>query len=101
MHSLKTLWKTIHKHDTIKRNHSQRRSTMDDLQSLWLYLQGKFKDSLSKVSYDTWILSANPINLTDKTVVIEVPSPLHKEYWENNLTTRTVEFVYEYFGKEV
>lgn len=74
---------------------------MDDLQSLWPYLQEKFKETLSKVSYDTWILSANPISLTDKVIMIEVPSPLHKEYWENNLTTRTVEFLYEYFGKEI
>ena len=100
MHNLKSLWKTIPNHDTIRVNYFRRRQIMNDLQSLWHFLQEKFKESLSKVSYDTWILSANPVHLTEKTIVIEVPSPLHKEYWENNLTTRTVEFLYEYFGKE-
>lgn len=74
---------------------------MDDIQQLWTYLQDKFKQSLSKVSFDTWIQSAQLIQLTDRTVTIEVPSTLHKEYWQNNLTTRTVEFLYEYFGHEV
>lgn len=74
---------------------------MEDTKSLWRYLQEKFQESLSKVSYDTWILSAKAINLTDKSIIIEVPSPLHKEYWENNLTTRTVEFLYEYYGREI
>lgn len=74
---------------------------MDELQQLWNFLQEKFQHSLSKVSYDTWIQSAQPIQLTDRTIMIEVPSTLHKEYWQNNLATRTVEFLYEYFGHEV
>lgn len=74
---------------------------MDDLHSLWNYLKEKFKDSLSKVSYDTWIESANPIRLTDQHLIVEVPSSLHKEYWENNLTTRIVENIYEFSGKEL
>lgn len=74
---------------------------MDELQQLWIFLQEKFQHSLSKVSYDTWIQSAQPIQLTDRTIMIEVPSTLHKEYWQNNLATRTVEFLYEYFGHEV
>ncbi len=100
MHRFKNLWKTIENHVTIRENYFRRRQIMNDLQSLWHFLQEKFKSTLSKPSYDAWILSANPIHLTEKTVVIEVPSPLHKGYWENNLTTRTVEFLYEYFGKE-
>lgn len=74
---------------------------MDELQQLWNFLQEKFQHSLSKVSYDTWIQSAQPVQLTDRTIMIEVPSTLHKEYWQNNLATRTVEFLYEYFGHEV
>lgn len=74
---------------------------MDDLHSLWNYLKEKFKDSLSKISYDTWIESASPIRLTDKHLIVEVPSSLHKEYWENNLTTRIVENIYEFSGQEL
>lgn len=74
---------------------------MEDIYSLWRYLQEKFKESLSKVSYDTWIDSAVPIRLTDINIIIEVPSSLHKDYWQNNLATRVVEGIYEFTGKEV
>lgn len=74
---------------------------MDDLQTLWNFLKEKFKDSLSKVSYDTWIESAVPIRITENNIIIEVPSSLHKEYWENNLATRIVENIYEYSSREI
>lgn len=74
---------------------------MDDLQSTWSYLQEKFKESLSKVSYDTWIHSANLVRITNNSVTIEVPSTLHKEYWKNNLSTRVVEYLYEFLGREI
>lgn len=74
---------------------------MEDITSLWRYLQDKFKESLSKVSYDTWIDSAIPIRLTETNIIIEVPSSLHKDYWQNNLTTRVVEGIYEFTGKEI
>lgn len=74
---------------------------MDDLQSLWTFLKEKFKESLSKVSYDTWIESAHPVRITEHNIIIEVPSSLHKEYWENNLATRIVENIYEYSGREI
>lgn len=74
---------------------------MDDLQTLWNFLKEKFKESLSKVSYDTWIESANPIRTTEQNIIIEVPSSLHKEYWENNLATKIVENIYEYSSREI
>ena len=64
---------------------------MDDIYSLWRYLQEKFQESLSKVSYDTWIDSAVPVRLTDTNIIIEVPSSLHKEYSQNDLMSRIVE----------
>lgn len=74
---------------------------MEDIYSLWRYLQEKFKESLSKVSYDTWIDSAVPVRLTETNIIIEVPSSLHKDYWQNNLATRVVEGIYEFTNKEI
>ncbi|WP_027108140.1 chromosomal replication initiator protein DnaA [Lacticigenium naphthae] len=74
---------------------------MNDLTSAWNYLQEQFQESLSKVSFDTWISSASIVSLSEQTILIEVPSSLHKEYWKNNLATRTVEFLYEFLGREV
>ncbi|CRH21902.1 Chromosomal replication initiator protein DnaA (fragment) [Carnobacterium maltaromaticum] len=74
---------------------------MDDLQSLWNYLKERFKESLAEVSYNTWVKSAHPIRITEQNIIIEVPSSLHKDYWEKNLTTRIVENIYEYSGREI
>ncbi len=74
---------------------------MDDIHTIWTYLQDKFKETLSKVSYDTWIKSANLVRLSDNSITIEVPSTLHKEYWKNNLSTKVVEYLYEFLGREV
>jgi len=74
---------------------------MDDIHTIWTYLQDKFKETLSKVSYDTWIQSANLVRLSDNAITIEVPSTLHKEYWKNNLSTKVVEYLYEFLGREV
>lgn len=78
-----------------------RRKKMEDLHSVWSYLTEKFKETLSKVSYDTWIQSANLVSLSENTITIEVPSTLHKEYWKNNLSTRVVEYLYEFVGREI
>lgn len=78
-----------------------RRKKMEDLHSIWSYLTEKFKETLSKVSYDTWIQSANLVSLSENTITIEVPSTLHKEYWKNNLSTRVVEYLYEFVGREI
>ncbi|MFO8069660.1 MAG: chromosomal replication initiator protein DnaA [Alkalibacterium sp.] len=74
---------------------------MDDIYTIWTYLQDKFKETLSKVSYDTWIQSANLVRISDNSITIEVPSTLHKEYWKNNLSTKVVEYLYEFLGREV
>ncbi|KRN89307.1 chromosomal replication initiator protein DnaA [Ligilactobacillus ceti] len=58
---------------------------MPDLETLWQYLCDEFKKSLSELSFNTWIGSAKPVQFTDQTFVIEVPSQLHRDYWSNNL----------------
>lgn len=74
---------------------------MEETDSLWTHLQQKFEESLSKVSYDTWIKSAKLVRVTEQSITIEVPTTLHKEYWQNNLTTKIVELLYEHFGREI
>ncbi|MGY3779525.1 chromosomal replication initiator protein DnaA [Isobaculum melis] len=74
---------------------------MDDLESLWQYLKSKFQQTLTKVGFDTWIESAAPIRITDKNIIIEVPSSFHKDYWEKNIATKVVEYLYEYTGQEI
>ena len=74
---------------------------MTDKQELWSFIRDKFQDSLAKISFDAWINSADLIDISQDTVTIQVQSTLHKDYWENNLTNQTVQYLYEYFGKEM
>ena len=74
---------------------------LEDQNDIWIYLKDKFKEDLSKVSFDTWIDSAQILSVSNQLITIQVPTTLHKEYWENHLATRIVEYVYEYVGLEI
>ena len=74
---------------------------LEDQNSIWIYLKDKFKEDLSKVSFDTWIDSAQVLSVSNQLITIQVPTTLHKEYWENHLATRIVEYIYEYAGQEI
>ncbi|WP_018659071.1 chromosomal replication initiator protein DnaA [Allofustis seminis] len=70
-------------------------------QEIWNFLTQKFKNTLSKVSYDTWIGSADLLEANEQHVRIKVPSTLQKDYWERNLITKVVEYLYEFTQKEL
>ncbi len=74
---------------------------LEDQNSIWIYLKNRFKENLSKVSFDTWIDSAQVLTVSNQMITILVPTTLHKEYWENHLATRIVEYIYEYAGQEI
>ena len=75
--------------------------TNGELDSFWEFLQAKFKDEFAPVSYQTWIESAHPIKYENQKFFIAVPSSLHKEYWERNISTKVVEAAYEYGNQEI
>jgi len=74
---------------------------IEDQNNIWIYLKDKFKDDLSKVSYDTWIDSAEILSISNQLITIQVPTTLHKEYWKNHLATKIVEYIYEYAEEEI
>lgn len=75
--------------------------TNGELDSFWEFLQKKFKQEFAAVSYQTWIESAQPIKLENQKIYIAVPSGLHKDYWERNISTKVVEAAYEYGNQEI
>lgn len=74
---------------------------MDDLNKLWDYVTQYFKDSLSKGSYDTWILALKPIQFSNNILLIEAISELHKTHVENNYELTMRQVIYEYLGREI
>ena len=67
---------------------------MVSLDALWNELKATYQKDLSPASYNTWIETANPRTLDQNQLVVEVPSKIHKEYWEKNLATKIVEVGY-------
>lgn len=74
---------------------------MDEKEQLWSFIREKFQESLTKISFDTWIESASLTQFDQNSVTIQVKSTLHKDYWEKNLTNKIVEILYEFFGREM
>ncbi len=74
---------------------------MPDISSLWDEIEKTYQKELSKPSFEAWILSAKPIALDNQKIYIEVPSKLHKEYWEKNLAPRVVEISFRLFNQEI
>ena len=74
---------------------------MVSLDALWNELKATYQKDLSPASYNTWIETANPRTLDQNQLVVEVPSKIHKEYWEKNLATKIVEVGYMLSGNEI
>ncbi|HII4121916.1 TPA: chromosomal replication initiator protein DnaA [Enterococcus faecium] len=74
---------------------------MVSLDALWNELKATYQNDLSPASYNTWIETANPRTLDQNQLVVEVPSKIHKEYWEKNLATKIVEVGYMLSGNEI
>ncbi|GEO69165.1 chromosomal replication initiator protein DnaA [Levilactobacillus acidifarinae] len=75
---------------------------MPDMSTLWTDIQESFKQSYSKTSYATWIASAKPISLVGNKLTLELPSPLHRDYWTNqHLDQQLVEYAYQATHEDV
>ncbi|HBL2454499.1 TPA: chromosomal replication initiator protein DnaA [Enterococcus faecium] len=74
---------------------------MVSLDALWNELKATYQKDLSPASYNTWIETANPRTLDQNQLVVEVPSKIHKEYWEKNLATKIGEVGYMLSGNEI
>lgn len=74
---------------------------MPSLDSIWKELQDRYKKEMNFVSYNTWVETAKPLSFQDNQLLIEVPSDLHKNYWEKNLAGQILETGYMMNGEEL
>ncbi|EOL49203.1 chromosomal replication initiator protein dnaA [Enterococcus phoeniculicola] len=74
---------------------------MASLEDIWLDLQESYRAELSPTSYNAWIDTAQPLSLQNNQLIIEVPTSLHKNYWEKNLATKIVETGFKLTGQEI
>lgn len=74
---------------------------MSSADSIWRDLQKSFKEELNPASYSAWIETANILSFEKNQLLIEVPSDLHKSYWEKNLAAKIVEMGFMKTGEEL
>lgn len=74
---------------------------MPNIEYIWKELEESYRTILTVPSFNAWIEQAKPISLIDGQLTIEVPSTLHKEYWEKNLSTKIVETGFKLTGEEI
>lgn len=72
-----------------------------NLDALWQFICDHFHETFTSVSYDTWIKTAKPLQFTDNTLVIEVPSDFHRDYWKQRLVSRVNSLVNDNFQTDI
>lgn len=74
---------------------------MPDMESFWKDLEDTYQSVLSAPSFDAWIKTTKPLKLENNQLWLEVPSAVHKDYWEKNLAAKIVETGFKLTGAEV
>ncbi|QBP17601.1 chromosomal replication initiator protein DnaA [Acetilactobacillus jinshanensis] len=68
---------------------------MTNYQTLWEQIRDEFKNHVSPTTYATWIKPVIPVALNKNQLILELPSPLHRDYWKAKLSPRLVEYAYK------
>ncbi len=72
---------------------------MDSTKLLWQQLSAELKKTFKPVSYNTWIASVKPIEISGDTLVLELPSEFHLNYWNEHLLDPTQTILEELTGQ--
>ena len=63
------------------------------LDELWKSICQHFKTVYDDITFETWFVSAKPVQLHELTIVLQVPSTLHENHWNIRLTPLVEEFL--------
>ncbi|MBL1229327.1 chromosomal replication initiator protein DnaA [Enterococcus sp. BWB1-3] len=74
---------------------------MPDVESVWRNLEAAYQSVLSAPSFDAWIKTTHPLKLENSQLWLEVPSAVHRDYWEKNLAAKIVEVGFQLTGSEI
>ncbi|EHQ8837005.1 chromosomal replication initiator protein DnaA [Enterococcus faecalis] len=74
---------------------------MPDVESFWHSLEEAYQAILSAPSFDAWIKTTRPLKLDNNQLWLEVPSAVHRDYWEKNLSAKIGETGFKLTGAEV
>ena len=68
---------------------------------LWNIIKFSLKSDLSPMTFQTFVEPANPLQLNQSQMTIEVPTKLHRDYWENNLADKFRDYAFQATNEEI
>lgn len=68
---------------------------MPNLEEIWKEICQHFKPLYEVTSFDTWFKTVVPVQLHESTLVLQVPSTLHENYWKAKLLPTVEEHLEE------
>ncbi len=67
---------------------------MLDKDSIWAQVREEFRKNTPALNFKTWIEPAKPVSYDGTTLTLALPSPLHKDYWEQKLVSNFLTYSY-------
>ncbi|UQS87242.1 chromosomal replication initiator protein DnaA [Nicoliella spurrieriana] len=72
-----------------------------DANSLWDEINSLLKNDFTAVSYRTWFSNVKPLKLDHDQLTLQLPSVLHVEYWQKNISSKVIEYAFQLTGKDI
>jgi len=68
---------------------------------LWNIIKFSMKGDLSSITFQTFVEPAKPLQLNNLQMTIEVPTKLHRDYWENNLAAKFTDYAFQATNEQI
>jgi len=72
-----------------------------DRNDLWNIIKFSLKTDLSPMTFQTFVEPANPLQLNKSQMTIEVPTKLHRDYWEKNLADKFSDYAFQATNEQI
>ena len=67
---------------------------MIELNSLWESVQKEFRKTTGSVTYNNLIAPAKAISLENNQLTIELPTKSHRDFWQNEMTAKLKDLLF-------
>ena len=68
---------------------------------LWNLIKFSMEQDLSKITFQTFVEPAKPLQLDKAQMTIEVPTQLHRDYWEKNLAAKFTDIAMQATNEQI
>jgi len=72
-----------------------------DRNDLWNIIKFSLENDLSATTFQTFVKTANPLQLNKSQMTIEVPTKLHRDYWEKNLASKFSSYAFQATNEQI